>query len=320
MKTLALSLLIGLLGVGTSSPSEPEGAAAPTEAAPASDPFAENACVNCHRDLPGRSSEIVELEWKNSVHYAAKTGCEGCHGGDPTLKPEKFDSREEFARASHHRRDPKFFTLHQTKDEIATPERGRSVSYFCGKCHSQITEKHLGSPHGRFGEPTCLYCHGQSSHLIPKATSATIDTRGRAEGGRCSPCHKATTMEGVAQVKRIVVETEERIAASLKLYEELEGWRYRNLNLEEMHRHTAEVETSKLRQVFHSFNMLEISTVARAIKETTERTTDTHALVGKLRKEQREQTLIGLVVALLLLAFARVLIYYRRTFLEKHPT
>ena len=31
-------------------------------AKPQDDPFADNACVECHRDLPGRSSEIVDLE------------------------------------------------------------------------------------------------------------------------------------------------------------------------------------------------------------------------------------------------------------------
>ena len=87
----------------------------------------------------------------------------------------KLMPKEEFTKASHRRRDPKFFVLHQPESELATPARGRSVSYFCGKCHSQITEKHLGSSHGNFGEPTCLYCHGQGSHLIPQATSAIIE-------------------------------------------------------------------------------------------------------------------------------------------------
>ena len=56
------------------------------------DEFAGNACVQCHRDLPGRSSEIVELEWKQSVHFNAKVGCDGCHGGNASLKPDALPS------------------------------------------------------------------------------------------------------------------------------------------------------------------------------------------------------------------------------------
>ena len=47
---------------------------------PDGDEHADNACVQCHRDLPGRLSEIVELEWKRSSHYEAGVACNGCHG------------------------------------------------------------------------------------------------------------------------------------------------------------------------------------------------------------------------------------------------
>jgi hypothetical protein len=171
---LAMTVLPGVAEPALSDSQEP-------------DRFATNACVQCHRDLPGRSSQIVDLEWKHSVHYAAGVGCDGCHGGDPSVNAEQFQSRQALKLASHRRRNPEFLVLHDTGREFVSSVRGRSVSYFCGMCHDEIKEKHLGSPHGKFGDPTCLYCHGQGSHKIEEPTLQIIDTRSRAEGGRCSP-------------------------------------------------------------------------------------------------------------------------------------
>ena len=124
-------------------------------AAPASsDPFAGNACIECHRDLPGRSSEITEIEWKQSVHFAGKVGCEGCHGGNAALRRDMFGSDQEFKRAAHRERGSEFL-LPSRDPEFVSAVRGRSVSYFCGKCHAHTKEQHLGSPHGDFGNPTC---------------------------------------------------------------------------------------------------------------------------------------------------------------------
>ena len=295
----------------------PASTAQPASApAPAADPYADNACVNCHRDLPGRSSEIVELEWKHSVHFAAKTPCNGCHGGNPSVKIEQFASKEELKKASHLMRDPQFFRMYRKGGASVSPARGRSVSYFCGKCHSEIMEKHLGSSHGAFGKPTCLYCHGGGSHKITPASSKIIDTRGRKDDGQCSPCHKAATMEGVAQLKKIIVDTEERIEASGKLYTELEEWSYHNIQLEQLHHHAAS-KHSQLRQIFHSFNMRDISTFAAEITEVTDRTVETHELIKRMRSEQRQQTIIGVVMVSMLLIFASLLVYYKNTFLEE---
>src|SRR5262245_4790915 len=97
------------------------------QTAPA-DPYAQHACVQCHRDLPGRSSEIVDREWKQSVHYRANVGCDGCHGGNPALKRTQFSSDEEFKRAAHLERNPEFLLMQQGT-EFVTAARGRSVSY-----------------------------------------------------------------------------------------------------------------------------------------------------------------------------------------------
>lgn len=278
-----------------------------------SDPFADNACVQCHRDLPGRSSEIVDLEWHKSVHYAAKVGCEGCHGGSASVRREQFSSDEEFKRAAHLERSPEFLLIHRD-GPIVSAASGRSVSYLCGKCHMKIKEYHLGSPHGEFGQPTCIYCHGGGSHRIEKASAAIIDMRPRREGGRCSTCHRAATMEAVARVKKTVTEVAARIETSGEQYRYLEAAGYRNLELEQLHHHANEA-LSQVRQTFHSFNMRDISKLTTSIDATADRTTAAFDLVQRLKVRQRQQTAVGAAAVLFLLMFAGLLVYYKNTFL-----
>ncbi|MHC4992214.1 MAG: multiheme c-type cytochrome [Planctomycetota bacterium] len=280
------------------------------------DPFADNACVQCHRDLAGRSSAIVDLEWRRSAHYEANVGCDSCHGGNAATRREQFESEEAWKNASHLRRDPEFMFMHRTEGQFVGAARGRSVSYFCGKCHADIKEKHLGSPHGEFGDPTCLYCHGEGSHAIVEPSLDIVDLRPRAEGGRCSPCHVASTMETVARIKSTLEETEEQLALTTGLYRDLEAWGYHSLELEQLQKDAAQVR-SQLRQVFHSFNMAEIKNFVGEIRMTVDRTVATHDVIGRLRVAQRQQTLIGGLVTLMLLAFAGLLVYYRHAFL--HP-
>ena len=310
MRTIVFSVLIiclGLTGVAT----------AQTKPVPA-DKFADNACVQCHRDLAGRSAEIVTLEWKHSVHFDANVGCDGCHGGNPALKRNQFASDLAFKQASHQERNPEFLLINR-EGEMATPARGRSISYFCGKCHAQIKEHHLGSPHGEFGDPTCLYCHteGTQTHLIKHPSPEIIDTRTRAEGGRCSPCHRAATMVTVARIHTIMVDSEEQIKTTEKLYKDLEADGYRNLELEKLTHHAREVR-SGLRQAFHSFNLRDISNYATEIQGVSDRTVATYELVQKLRQTQRQQTIIGACAVVLLLSLAGFLVYYKKTFLNKH--
>jgi hypothetical protein len=274
----------------------------------------DNACVQCHRDLPGRSSAIVELEWKQSAHYAAGITCDGCHMGNASVRRESFESDEAWKEAAHLERDPAFMFARSADEAFVSTARGREVSYFCGKCHADIKEKHLGSPHGEFGDPTCLYCHGQGSHAITTPTVDLIDDRSRAEGGRCTPCHLASTMVTVSRIKTSLVETEERIRQASTLFEELEGWGYQNLELERLHDDADQVR-SKLRQVFHSFNMHEINNFVGEIQLTTDRTVATHDMIRRLRGARSRQAAVGGLVALMLLCFAGLLVYYRHAFL-----
>ena len=302
-----LLVLLGLLTIN--------GAIRAEKPAATEDPFADNACVQCHRDLAGRSSEIVELEWKQSVHHAAKVGCDGCHGGNASLRRAQFTSDEDFKRASHLDRNSEFLTLHQEKEFVSTV-RGRGISYFCGKCHAKIKEEHLGSNHGEFGNPSCLYCHGQGSHRITHPTAAAIiDTRSRTEGGRCSPCHRSGTMQTVARIRELLTDTEEQIKTSGQQYAQLESWGYRNLELEKLHHHAKDVR-SALRQTFHSFNLRDISSYVGEIQGTVERTKATYDLVRRLRDTQRRQTIIGLAAVGILLSFAALLVYYKKAFLH----
>ena len=286
-------------------------APAPT-AAPAADAFADNACVECHRDLPGRSSEIVDQEWKHSVHFANKVGCEGCHGGNAAIRREQFKSAEEFKKASHLERNPEIL-LQQREAQFVSAARGRNISYLCGKCHMGIKEHHLGSPHGEFGQPTCLYCHGQGSHRIVPATLDIIDTRPRSENGRCSPCHRAATMESVSRIKKLLSETEAKIKDSGEQYKFLESAGYKNLELEKLHHHVKDVRT-QVRQMFHSFNMRDIAKLTTEVEGVTDRTTAAYQIVQRLQKTQREQTKVGTAAVVFLLMFAGLLVYYKHAF------
>jgi hypothetical protein len=286
-------------------------------AAAGPDPFADNACVQCHRDLPGRSSEIVDQEWKHSVHYANKVGCEGCHGGNASVRREQFGSVDEFKKASHLERNPEFLLV-QRDAQFVTTARGRSISYLCGKCHMTIKEHHLGSPHGEFGQPTCLYCHGRGSHRIEPASLDIIDTRSRSEGGRCSICHRAATMESVGRIKRLLTDTEAKIKAASEQYKYLQEAGYKNLELERLQRHAGDART-QVRQMFHSFNMRDIAKLTTEVEGVTDRTTAAFQLVQRLKKEQREQTKVGTAAVAFLLLFAGLLVYYKNTFHGHRP-
>ena len=85
---LSLFTLLGLLaGEPASGGAEAAGAAARA-----------NACIVCHENQPGRLSQVVE-EWRHSVHAANKVLCDGCHGGDPTLRRDQFPDDAPFSRS-----------------------------------------------------------------------------------------------------------------------------------------------------------------------------------------------------------------------------
>lgn len=288
----------------------------------ADDAFVGNACVQCHEGLPGGLGEITTHEWKSSVHYANRVGCDGCHGGDPSARREQFPNADAWKLAAHMARDPKFLVAPPRTDAFVDRVRGREVSYFCGKCHGLIKEKHLGSPHGNYGDPTCLYCHartaeGRFTHEIRPASLDIIDTRGREQGGRCSPCHQAPTMQAVGQIKATLAQTSEMIEQASRQHDELIHRGYRSLELAGLQEHGKEVN-SRLRRVFHSFDMREITGFAGEIKALAERTTRTHDLLEQVSHMRRRQTVVAVAVCAFLLAFVGLLMHYKHAYCLEH--
>ncbi len=276
--------------------------------------YKDNACVSCHQNLPGKLSAVVQ-EWKQSVHFRNNVTCDGCHGGDPSLKRDQFESEEVFKDRSHLQRDREFWLISRTDSLFAGTARGRSVSYFCGKCHSNIKEKHLGSPHGDLGNPTCLYCHGMGSHAIVESNVDIIDARPRSQGGRCATCHRAATMETVSNIYHILVNAQLQLENSTKLYDWLEKQGYKNLAMEKMY-HRSRETLSQLRQTFHSFNMREINEFASSIGTNAEFTQETYNLIESLGIVKARQARIGISSVLFLLCFAGLLLVYRKIYLH----
>ncbi len=309
---MTLAPLVITLLVTTFVGSAPEEASAPTPPS-----YGDNACVQCHENLPGRLSAIVE-EWKHSVHYLNNIACDNCHGGDANVRRDQFDSEDKFKKRSHLERDSGIFTLHRSGQRFTSTVRGRSVSYFCGKCHARIKEKHLGSPHGGLGNPTCLFCHGETGHAIQDPRPDIMDARPQSEGGRCATCHRAATMEVVANIKKILVKADTQLAAGIEQYNWLEAQGYKNLALQDIHQHNRET-LSQLRQTFHGFDMREINSFALAITDNAERTKQTYDLIVGLRRTKARQAMVGLCVTAFLLAFAALLLYYRRALPEHRP-
>ena len=276
--------------------------------------YSNNACISCHQDLPGKLSSVVQ-EWKESIHFQNNVACDNCHGGDPSVKRNQFVDDKAFKERAHLQRDREFFLIQPSKDPFTSTVRGRNVSYYCGKCHSTIKEKHLGSPHGDLGLPTCLYCHGMGSHAIQKASVDIIDTRPRTEGGRCAACHNAATMEAVANIRGILTNAEIQLKNAAELYDWLEYHGYKNLELGKMYHHSRET-LSQLRQTFHSFNMREINESASSIKTNAEITQDTYNMIKSFETAKTNQATIGLFAIFFLLCSAGLLLIYRKIYLH----
>ena len=122
-------------------------------------------------------------------------------------------------------------------------------------------------------------------------------------------------MKVVTQIKEILGQNAELIDSSAERFHELEEMGYRNLALAEMHHHTADTH-SRLRRVFHSFNMREINELARSIKSVAEQTDYAFELVQSLREARRSQTLVGLGAVAFLLSFAGLLVFYKKHFCD----
>jgi hypothetical protein len=149
---------------------------------------AESSCVACHGQLEDEMHRPVEL-WGDDVHAAARVGCEGCHGGDPS--PGLADDLDAMAPENGFRSAP---------DRLA-------VADFCATCHSnlefmrkfdpqarvdQLTE-YRTSTHGKRnaeGDPvpaTCIDCHG--AHGVRPVDRPDSPVYAANVPDTCSTCH-----------------------------------------------------------------------------------------------------------------------------------
>ncbi|MCK4775640.1 MAG: cytochrome c3 family protein, partial [Candidatus Krumholzibacteria bacterium] len=142
-------------------------------------------CVTCHQDFEEEDGPSYLLS--RDVHAQKGLGCEGCHGGDPTL-----DDMDEVRESPGWRGVP---------DHIEVPE-------FCASCHSDASYMHEHNPslpvdqldkfrtsfHGKriFEQrdqkaANCISCHGV--HEIAGAELPFSKTHPLNLPATCGACH-----------------------------------------------------------------------------------------------------------------------------------
>lgn len=252
------------------------------------------------------NAELLFLRDRADVGVAREDGisyaCRECHQGD-NIGKQLGDPHEGSERS------PCLWSRYGG----VSVSRARGIAYICAKCHTKAAEKHLGSPHGNFGNPSCLFCHGDGSHAIPLAALDILDIRPREELGRCSPCHKPSTMNVVAKIRETLEQTAEMIEVSTVQFQDLQKMRYRNLALAEMHAHVDDIRRS-LREVLHGSNIREVNELARSMKNVAKLTAYDYELVEALQDARQRQTEIAIGAAALLLVLVGMLVLYRRAF------
>jgi tartrate/fumarate subfamily iron-sulfur-dependent hydro-lyase beta chain len=94
-------------------------------------PAATDGCVSCHERDEDEEVAAAVPEWRDSVHFRAEVGCDGCHGGDPRAADED-DAHDEAA------------------GWIGTPP-WLDLPAFCDACHEAVE---VGYASGAFGPTT----------------------------------------------------------------------------------------------------------------------------------------------------------------------
>jgi predicted CXXCH cytochrome family protein len=163
-----------------------------------------SACLDCHND-PDISMEkkgktisltVKDFTLPRSVHSGHK--CTDCHiGFNPEEVPHKAVITPVDCKGCHadytrlHQFHPQFQhavnsgradvnckSCHGTHDVTSPKNPNSKMSFtnstnFCGSCHKDIKNQHLGSEHSVLisknnpNAPTCIYCH--KSHVTPKS-------------------------------------------------------------------------------------------------------------------------------------------------------
>lgn len=128
-------------------------------------------CADCHFARPDAPGARHLSDWDNSAHGRNVTGCETCHGGNPTTF-EPFQAHQGILHFSN----------------PASPVARANLPATCGKCHSGPFVAFQKSQHyelvraGNREAPTCVTCHDETAAylLSPKQLE-----------GRCASCHGA---------------------------------------------------------------------------------------------------------------------------------
>jgi len=140
---------------------------------------ADEQCLKCHAN-PNlnpvasenhRSLQVDPGVLEDSVHGFAD--CTSCHSEGVDVYPHE-----------------KVVYGHELEQQV--------MENACGQCHTQVMEEYLQGPHGQFGTPNCLDCHG-SGHQIQPVTSELSPLEGKAGVETCSSCHKGTVLESYAE-------------------------------------------------------------------------------------------------------------------------
>lgn len=250
------------------APEEPAGADAGTT----------SVCIECHATLDGPLSQAV-ADWRASSHGRNGIGCVGCHRGDPTDERNAKSPAEGF---------------------IAIP-RLREVPYVCGRCHQEITEKHLASPHGALGLPHCVTCHG--AHTVREPDPNVIISE-----DACTKCHEfeaaEKAQEALTKARELLVEVDE-------LTEQI-----RHIPAVEEHLETAQremrLDRAGVLAVFHSFRIGEIERIGMNVDRL--RKTLTRLQQREVLREKniaRERPLILALMAFIVVATAFGFAVYR---------
>ncbi len=179
IKSFGLAAIVLAMGAGL--------AAAQTPAKPAGK--SQNACINCHQNLPGKLGDPVK-KFKKDVHAQKGITCVGCHGGDQTSS--------------------NFAVIKSKENGFIGRPKVTDIPELCSKCHSHLEYMRKFSPsidvgqlssyktsvHGKLlakGDTkvaTCASCHG--SHGILPASNAASSVYPPNVSETCSKCHSDT--------------------------------------------------------------------------------------------------------------------------------
>lgn len=138
--------------------------------------YAENTCVDCHKDekfrVENRSLFEYYRDWKDSVHDLAGVQCTDCHGGNPNERDKKAAHKDHFSS----------LTATEGASFKLIPPR-------CGKCHEDVLRNFAESKHYKVllekgTGPHCATCHGSMNALVYYTSLVTWT---------CKECHNEYT-------------------------------------------------------------------------------------------------------------------------------